>query len=136
MRLVRYVERALDETERLHHVALADQAVENWPALRWTLQSSYVSAICCIVVDTLGRIYRTAQSATAQQKSCFGEYTGRISFPQAWARALAILERQAGIEMHNDAIVGISAPQLVVIDDYAKRTPKGRSFDAYKDMGR
>ena len=50
MPIVHYVERAMDEAERSHHIALADVALEYWPALKWVLKASCVNAVCCVVV--------------------------------------------------------------------------------------
>ena len=83
------------------------------------------------MVDTLGRIYRTAKTSAAQQKSCFGEWTGRLSFPQAWVRLQSLFERYTGLAIDNEAIIGISTPQLIVMGDYTMPPFAERSKQAF-----
>ena len=45
MPVIRYVERGFDEAERIHQVALACQAVDDWPTLKWVVKPSHVTAI-------------------------------------------------------------------------------------------
>ena len=91
--------------------------------------------MCSIVVDTLGRIYRTAESLGAYRKRCFGEWTGPLTFPQAYAYACTLLEGFTNLNLSDMDILALSAPQLVIVDDYPVRPHHLGRHAAYNERG-
>ena len=116
--LIASTQNAMDKLEKERRIKLADYQQGAWPALNNLTTLSKVTAVCSIVVDTLGRIYRTAESSGSYRKRCFSEWTGPLTFPQAYAYACTLLEGCTNLSLSDMDILALSAPQLVMVDDY------------------
>ena len=116
-------------------VELGNLQPSAWPALKHFVVSSNVTAVCCIVVDTFGRIYRTADSSGAYRKRCFGEWIGPLTFPQAYAYVCTLLEGFTNLRLTDMDILALSAPQLVVVNEYPVQPYRAQQHAAFDQRG-
>ena len=58
-------ERAMDRLEQSHRINLAEVLPNEWPSLKYLMEPTCVSAVCCVVMDTFGRFHRAAKNSAA-----------------------------------------------------------------------